>query len=84
MHENKLDCKKGYKDEKPIVTTHFNCFVVVKWMKKREWNVGGYFWFDLIFIKNIIKLIFFKSKLVQIDRFWFGYFRIKTSFFRFG
>jgi hypothetical protein len=30
MHENKLDWKKGYKDEKPIVTTHFNCFVVVK------------------------------------------------------
>jgi hypothetical protein len=30
MHENKLDWKRGYKDEKPTVTTHFNCFVVMK------------------------------------------------------
>jgi hypothetical protein len=85
-----LDWKRGYKDEKPTVTTHFNCFVVMKWMKKREWNgtdwlvvmIFGSVWFLL---KIIIKLnFFFKMKPVQTDRFWFSYFRTKTGFFWFG
>jgi len=40
------------------------------------------FLFDLIFIKKINKLVFFKKnkqKLVQIHQFWFGYFRTKIG-----
>jgi hypothetical protein len=44
--------------------------------------MGNYFWFDLIFIKKINKLVFFKKnkqKLVQIHQFRFGYFRTKIG-----
>jgi nucleoside diphosphate kinase len=50
------------------------------------------FLFSLVFIKKIIKLVFFfkNPKLVQTDRFWFGYFEKKPAqtglvrFFWFG
>jgi len=77
MHENKLDWKRGYKDEKPTVTTHFNCFVVMKWMKKREWN-GTDWLVVMIFgsvrflLKIIIKLNFFFLKWNRFKPTGFG------------
>jgi hypothetical protein len=48
-----------------------------------------FYWEWLFFIqfnfyyKKIIKLVLKKTKLIQINRFWFGYFRTKTNLNRY-
>jgi hypothetical protein len=86
-----LDWKRGYKDEKPTVTTLFNCFVVMKWMKKREWN-GTDWLVVMIFgsvrflLKIIIKLNFFLKKWNRFKPTGFGSVILeqKPVFFWFG
>jgi hypothetical protein len=41
-------------------------------LKSMGINMGGYFWFNLIFIKKNNLISFFKKKLepVQTDQFW--------------